>query len=343
MPVFLARLLARFRFLRVWSTPLVVIFFVFFTSWPLMVLAEPAGSGIVRPENFWWYFVVTASTVGYGDFFPATGGGHAVGVYIIVGGIAALTALFTKVASMLEAAKGRRMSGAITVSSANHTVLLGYHPGRTERIVEQLLADDCGEIVLCSWDDIASHPMPDRPVQFVRGALTDEALLRRAGAHRARAVLVDARDDNEALAVAVAVDHVTDDLHVVVTLRDMEQASLLHYVDPEFRCVQWHTSRMITEELTSPGIAEVYGELMTAGGPDTYSLTLPASLGPVRVEDCHLALGRIHGATLLAARADGRVLVNPAWQDTLPAEATIYYVGPCRLTPEQVAGALSDA
>jgi voltage-gated potassium channel Kch len=339
VPFLLSRLLARLSFLTKWATPMVVIVVVYVTSWPLMALAEPAGSPLVQADNYWWYFVVTAATVGYGDFFPETGLGHAVGVYVIVGGIATLTTVFTKLASMIEQAKGLRMQGAITVTVTDHVVVLGYMPGRTERIVGQLLSDDC-TVVLSTWDDVGTHPMPEHGIDFVRGDLTEEATLRRAGVPAAATVLVDARDDNEALAIAVTVHHVNPDVHLVVPLRDMNRATLLRRINENIRCVQWHTPRMITEELTTPGIAEVYAELMTAGGANTYSLRLPESLGTVLVERCQIALGRRHGVTVLAARTDGGLLVNPSWETELPTGAVLYYVSPRPLTAAQVAEAL---
>lgn len=134
MPFLLSRLFARLALLSSRATPIVVTVFVFVTSWPLMTLAEPTGSQLVEPGNYWWYFVVTAATVGYGDLYPQTAGGHLVGAYVIIGGIVALTTLFTKMASVLERAKGRRTQGAITVQASDHIVLLGYTPGRTEGI-----------------------------------------------------------------------------------------------------------------------------------------------------------------------------------------------------------------
>lgn len=342
MAFFLSRLLARLVVLTSWVTPFVVIVFVFATSWPLMVLAEPDDSALVQPANYWWYFVVTAATVGYGDFFPETSWGHAVGAYVIVGGIATLTTVFTKLASVLERAKGRRMQGAISVDASGHIVLLGYVPGRTERIVGQLLADNGGRVVLCAWDEVANHPMPEHGIDFVRGDLAEEETLRRAGVSTAAAVLVDGRDDNEALAITVTVHHVNPRVHLVVSLRDLDRATLLRRINDNIRCVQWHTPRMITEELTSPGIAEVYTELMTSGGSNTYSVRLPESLGPVLLDHCQTALGRRHGAIVLAARAGGRLLVSPDWQTELPAGAVLYYVGPQRLTPEQISQALHD-
>ncbi|WP_330178754.1 NAD-binding protein [Nocardia sp. NBC_01503] len=335
-------MLVRFGLLRTWATPIVVIGLVFVTSWPLLFWAEPAGSALVQPGNFWWYFVVTASTVGYGDFFPTTGFGHLVGVYVIVGGIVTLTTVFTKLASMLEEAKGNRMQGMISTDAAGHVVVLGYRAGRTERIVGELSADESRRLVLCAWDEVGSHPMPQQHgLEFVRGDLTDEGVLRRAGVHRASTVLVDARDDNEALAIAVVVAHLTDTAHTVVALRDLDRADLVRYVGPWIRCVQWHTPRMITEEMTSPGIAEVYAELMTHGGANTYSLALPASFGGVSVERCQIALGQRYGAILLAVRSGDDLMVNPIWTETLAPGSVLYYIAPRRLTNEQVLRELS--
>jgi voltage-gated potassium channel Kch len=341
VPFLLSRLLARLSMLTRWATPVMVVVFVFATSWPLMVLAEPAGSALVQPANYWWFFVVTAATVGYGDFFPETGLGHVVGVYVIVGGIATLTTVFTKLASVLEQAKGRRMQGAISVTASGHVVVLGYLPGRTERIVDQLLSDDC-EVVLCAWGDAGNHPMPERGIDFVRGDLTEDETLRRAAVQTAATVLVDARDDNEALAITVTVHHVNPDVHLVVPLRDMDRATLLRRINENIRCVQWHSPRMITEELTTPGIAEVYADLMTFGGANTYSVRLPESLGPVLIDHCQTALGRQHGAIVLAARIDDHLIVNPPWQTDLPAGAVLYYISAHPLTAEQIARTLRE-
>nr|WP_042186792.1 ion channel [Kibdelosporangium sp. MJ126-NF4]CEL17563.1 Putative potassium channel protein [Kibdelosporangium sp. MJ126-NF4]CTQ91210.1 Putative potassium channel protein [Kibdelosporangium sp. MJ126-NF4] len=340
----LTRALARLALLTSWATPIAVIVFVFATSWPLMALAEPAGSDLVQPANYWWYFVVTAATVGYGDFFPQTPVGHVVGSYVIVGGIATLTTVFTKLASVLERMKGRRMQGSITVAATGHIALLGYTAGRTERIVAQLRAEARDErLVLCAWDDVGEHPMPEQDIDFVRGELTDQNVLHRSGVHRARTVLVDARDDNEALAIAVTVDHVNTRAHIVVSLRDMERAQLMRYVDGNIRCVQWHTPRMITEELTSPGIAEVYTELMSSDGANTYSVRLPRSLGSLVVGQCQIALGSRHGVTVLAASAHGRLMVNPGWHTELPPGVVLYYIGPRRLTTDELTTTLRSS
>lgn len=79
---------------------------------------------------------------------------------------------------------------------------------------------------------------------------------------------------------------------------------------------------------------------MTPGGANTYSIALPESTGPVLVARCQTALGHQYGATLLAVRADGQLLVNPGWHTELPPGAVLYYVAPRRLTVREITRAL---
>ncbi len=336
MTLLLTRALRRLGKVRTWALPALIISVVFLTSWPLMVLAEPASNTITAPENYWWYFVVTAATVGYGDHFPVSAAGHVVGAYVIIGGIVTLTTLFTRVSMVLDNAKGRRMKGQLRTEMSGHLVIIGYTPGRTERLVEEYTAEGRTQVVLCAWDDVPENPMPERDqVEFVRGDLTDEDVLRRAGVERAGRLLVDARDDNEALALTVAAMHVNPDVHAVVTLRDMSAARNLSYVDPDVSCVQWHSPRLVTEELEDPGISHVYADLMTYGGRNTYSAPLPEALGEVTFGQVQERLGRAHAATVIAVRRGG-VLIDPRWDTALAGGAILYYVGERRLTPDEI-------
>jgi voltage-gated potassium channel len=205
-----------------WRLPLAVALFVFLSSWLVMALVEPGDSGIALPGTYWWYFVVTSTTVGYGDVFPVSPAGRLVGVYVIVGGIVTLTLLFTQLATALQSVRSKRLRGMIALDLSDHLVLLGYTPGRTERIVAELTADSRFDVVLCAWDDVAEDPLPDHPqVHFVRGDLTQEDVMTRACVARARTAVLDGRDDNETLAMAVAVDHAHPGIHLVAALRDL--------------------------------------------------------------------------------------------------------------------------
>lgn len=346
MPILIPRLLSLARTkLTGWRLPLALSLWVFLTSWLLMALAEPASNEITRPENYWWWFLVTAATVGYGDFFPETLAGHVVGGYVIIGGIVTLTILFTQMSNAVQTAKGKRMKGSVGLTVSGHTVLLGYLPGRTEKIVAELAVEERPSLVLCAWDDVPEHPMPERTtVQFIRGDLTHADVMRRACVAQADTVIVDGRDDNETLAIAVAVNHANPDVHLVAAVRDMSRCDNMRYVTPRVQCVQWHQPYMITEEALDPGITQVYTDLMTGGGHgNTYSMALPDHAGVSTVGDCQMRLGREFAATLLAVRRDGELQVSPPWDAELPSGATLYYVAAERIEPRSFAAAAARA
>jgi len=334
VPFLLARL-TRFVRLRLggWRLPLAVVVLVFLTSWLLMWLAEPAGSEIVAPGTYWWYFLVTSATVGYGDVFPATTGGRLVGTYVIVGGIVTLTLLFTRLAEALQSVRGKRLRGGVTLDLRDHVVLLGYLPGRTERILDELTAEGGQQVALCAWDDVAENPVPDRrSVQFVRGDLTRDEVMTRAAVQQARTAVVDGRDDNETLAIAVAVDHANPAVHLVAAVRDLSRRESLRYVNPRVQVVQWHMPSLLTEEANDPGITAVYNELMTAGGSgNTYSVRVPRGFPHTTFGSAQSHFGQAFGATVLAVRADDGLQVSPPWDRPVGEGDTLYYVARGRI------------
>jgi voltage-gated potassium channel len=334
VPFLVYRLSRFFRVrLRGWRLPLVVAAFVFVTSWLAMWLVEPADTGITAPGTYWWYFVVTSATVGYGDVFPVSTAGRIVGVYVIVGGIVTLTLLFTQLANALQSVRGRRLRGVVPLELSDHVVLLGYWPGRTERIVAELTAEGGRQVALCAWDDVPENPMPDNPsVHFVRGDLTHEDVMSRAGVPAARTAVIDGRDDNETLAIAVAVDHANADIHLVAAVRDLGRRENLRYVNEGVQAVQWHMPFLLSEEANDPGITQVYNDLMSSGGHgNTYSMRVPGGFPHRTFGDAQVWFGRTFGATLLALRGDDGLVVSPPWETPVGQGTTLYYVAASRI------------
>jgi voltage-gated potassium channel len=300
-----------------------------------MAVVEPASTGIASPGTYWWYFVVTAATVGYGDVYPASTAGRVVGAYVIVGGIVTLTLLFTQLSAALQTVRGKRLRGLVGLDLTDHVVLLGYTPGRTARIVAELTAEGGTPLVLCTWDDdVSEDPLPERlDVHFVRGDLTSPDVMTRASVARARTAVIDVRDDNEALAVALAVTHANPRIHLVAALRDLGRLDTLRYVHADVQGVQWHMPFLLTEEANDPGIAQVYSDLMTSGGHgNTYSARVPEGFPHRTFGDCQTWFGRTFGATVLALRTDGGPLVvSPGWNSSVPEGTTLYYVAGQRI------------
>jgi voltage-gated potassium channel len=250
-----------------------------------------------------------------------------------------LTILFTQLAAYIQSLKGRRMRGHMQHDVANHTVILGYTPGRTERIVDELIAEEQRDFVLCAWDDVVEHPMPDHlEVRFVRGDLANVDVMNRANVTRAATVVIDVREDNETLAVLVAAHHANEKVHTVASLREMSRAEHLRYVAPHVQVVQWHMPNLLVEEVQDPGISQVYSDLMSHGGHgNTYSARLPRALAGKTFGECQTTFGQSHGATVIAVRQPEGLLISPAWDTSLDPGATLYYVAAERIVDPELA------
>jgi voltage-gated potassium channel len=144
-------------------------------------------------------------------------------------------------------------------------------------------------------------------------------VMTRACVQRARTAVIDGRDDNETLAIAVAVDHAHPGIHLVAAVRDLGRRESLRYVNADVQVVQWHMPFLLSEEAGDPGITQVYNDLMSSGGHgNTYSMRVPAGFPHATFGDCQVHFGRTFGATVLAVRGAEGLVVSPPWQTPVP-------------------------
>lgn len=149
------------------------------------VLRQFESGEITEGIAFWYYYVTTATTIGYGDIAPKTPAGRLfTTLWIMPGGIMLFTVSIAKFLQFVADRWRKRMRGETDYSHlVNHIVILGWQGPRTGRMIEEIVADTGAarrEIVLCTTKDL-ENPMPDT-VKFVRDKAQSEASLhQRAG------------------------------------------------------------------------------------------------------------------------------------------------------------------
>ncbi len=312
------------------------------SSWLLVALA---GEGAIKAPEIWVYFyIVTATTVGYGDFSPETLLGRwVVALWVVPGGIALFAALIGKTTAILVDFWRRGMRGRGDYSHlANHTVVLGYHGEATEMMVDKLLEDDAtrqGAIVLCVIKDI-ENPMPDK-VKFVRGdSFAQASLLRRAGVSTASRVLIYAESDEQALATAFSVEALDPLGHVVVHCEAEDSAALLKAHFPRIECTQGLAIEMLVRSAQDPGVSRIVNELLSVSrGPTQYRMQLPDHVATQPFGELMAHFKYKHNATLLgiARDLDGQGFeLNPPVDASVAGGDVLYYMAARRIAPEMV-------
>ena len=143
--------------------------------------------------TFAYYYVTTATTVGYGDLSPSTGEGRLVALlFVLPGSIALFTAFLGKAVADIGGFWRRRLNGQGDYRErGNHTIIVGWQGGPSRRLINMLIEDkpDAERLVLIA-PELEENPMPEK-VDFVRAeSLSSVETYERAGSAGARAVVV---------------------------------------------------------------------------------------------------------------------------------------------------------
>lgn len=299
---------------------------------------------ITEGVAFWYYYVTTITTVGYGDIAPKTAGGRLfTTLWIMAGGIMLFTASIAKFIQFIAVVWRKHMRGEADYSHLeNHIVILGWQGLRTQRMVEEILADTGAvkrEIVLCTTKEI-ENPMPDQ-VKFVRDkALSDASLHSRAGTASAAVIIVLGHNDNDTLAAALAAASINKTAHIVAYFEQASFGNLLTAHCPRAEVTLSLSIEMMVRAALDPGSSRVHSDLFSVvGGQNQFSLRVPANAPALRYGTLLTLLKEKHNATLIAMAGDalGNGLhPNAAVDAPVTPGAVLYYIAARRIDPAMV-------
>ncbi|MEY8802076.1 potassium channel family protein [Leisingera sp. XS_AS12] len=225
-----------------------------------------AGEGHLTPAvEFIYYYMVSISTFGYGDLSPLTSWGKmVVALWLVPGSLTITPLMLAKVGIAFAQIWRKRMNGNGDYSDVQGaTVLIGYHPVRTRKMIDEIKAGNkrCGPLILVARQDVN---IDHSQISFVRAeSLSSKEDLLRAGVQNARNVLVYADNDDMTLAAGMAVAALNEDLHLVAHFDDEEKAELLR-AHTGAVCEVSQSVGILVREVQDPGSAEALTDLSSA-------------------------------------------------------------------------------
>ena len=139
-------------------------------------------------DVFWWW-VVTSTTVGYGDIVPVTTAGRVMAIFTIVAGFYMFTSLIAIVAESTRAFVERRDTGRATIRFGNHLLMCEYTAMADELVQSLPMIPELAPFPVVIATDLVEHnPYPQHG--FVRGVPINPAVLRQANCAGAAMVFI---------------------------------------------------------------------------------------------------------------------------------------------------------
>jgi voltage-gated potassium channel len=319
-----------------------------FVSYILLVLAGESGltGGLV---SFIYFYVVTATTVGYGDMSPATSVGRIASLLVVIpGSIAIFTAVLGKAITDVGTIWSRRMNGYGDFSEREgHTIILGWQGARTRRLIELLVADhEDGEKIILVDKSLEQNPMP-AVLDYVRSdALSTPGGLQRAGIGKAARVIIRGADDDETIAATLAASSSQSSAHIVAHFEDDRAVDLISRQCPDVEAIGSLSAELLVRASRDPGASRVADRLLSAESEDTaFSMIVPTDTPPIMYLDAMVGLKRHYGLTLvgLSGPNDRNVDLNCPTDRRISGGDQLFYIADIRLPPSDVRwGALTE-
>ncbi|BBM02911.1 potassium channel family protein [Microbulbifer sp. GL-2] len=301
-----------------------------------LLLSAAGESEIIAPENFIYWLVVTASTVGYGDFSPVSPAGKVVvATWVIPFGLSLFAMLITRVGFAISEFVHRGKRGLRMTNNVDHTVIIGWNGTRTLRLIELLLSKTNGttsEVVLCVEADI-ENPMPGK-IDFVRvESFSHIESMQRTGLAEAARIIIDNPLDDVTLTTALFCDKHSPNSHKTAYFQDENVGELLRAHCPNIECIPSVAVELLAKSSLDPGSARLHRQLLDS----TYGMTQYSV--EYRGEE-PLPFGALFdhfkqnlSATLIAVRPRDvvKIDVNPALTDRVGNGDMLYYISAKRL------------
>lgn len=199
---------------------------------------------IETPLDAFYYAIVTATTVGYGDISPVSQQARLFGISVVVLGAASFAVALGSVLGPAIEARFARALGTMTDTDydlfEDHVLVLG-HGDLTEPLLEEI-GDQCQTLIVVPDSDDAKL-LRDRGFNVLVGDPSDDDPLLEGGIKHARAVIA-------------ATDSDADDAFAILTAREL---------NPDIRIVAAATVRENIEKLGRAGADHVISPSVIGG------------------------------------------------------------------------------
>jgi len=316
-----------------WLTLCAVLFVFYWLGFALIHWSEPPGNPIRSLPTYTYFFLVTVTTVGYGDVVPLSTVGRFTAGMIAIGGIGAaavaLGSLFSSIGNLVK----RREKGFGAFAMREHIVIFGNRGAETAALIKRLIADQQSsgaEIVLCS-QSTERNPFPDF-IDFVRGEPTSSDVLERACVKDAAKIIIHSSTDYESICIALAVKEINHHAPIVVRANDPGKEVDIERVDrSRVVCIKAVDVAMMVREIHNPGITQVLESLLSTEGQDLRSVRVPHDVPALSFGQLAHDFRERHGAILIGMRPSGSSLnagsiLNPPFNATVHGGMFLDYI-----------------
>ncbi|WP_240374526.1 potassium channel family protein [Bacillus piscicola] len=279
-----------------------------------------------------WWAVITAATIGYGDYAPVSTVGRAVSIIFIIFGIGFVTFFFTNFAASSIIEQKSWKKGTLPSHFKQHYIVVGWNE-RSRQFIQQIKRLYPGRSILLIDNSLTESPFfNEKGVQFIKGNPTFELTFQKANLREARALIITSEKevaeqsaDAHTILTLLAAKHFHESIYTAVEILTSEQISnAKHAGADEVIASNFISSLLMTESLEQQGISETMALLLDAEtSPRLQSIRCPDNwIGKSIAEASTLA--KQNSDLILGVSNNGKTILNPPPETSLHESDSLF-------------------
>ena len=148
-------------------------------------------------DGIWWA-IITASTVGYGDYVPHSFFGRVTALLLILFGVAFVSSYFGTLAAAAVTKQDALSEGKIPFKGAGHIIIIGWNE-RSKELIHKLTRTNDQQMVVLIDETLEANPVKSRFVHFIQGKGHMDDTIMKSDIEKAEKVLITADRGNDEL------------------------------------------------------------------------------------------------------------------------------------------------
>jgi voltage-gated potassium channel len=228
-------------------------------------------SNIHHFEEAVWYSIITVATVGYGDFYPVTTGGRAIGLIFVAMSFTLYGLIIGQITTFMATIKENQRLGYTGTDFKNHTVVIGWNQFGKD-VVDQLVGvgKKVGIVTNIYNDiDLLRESYSPKLVYILYSDLNNFDLLSKVNLEDASNVFINLTDDTEKLVYILNLKKHFGELKFVVTLENNSLKHTFHTAGTSYIISKNEiTSKLLASYIFEPDVAEYSEDIMSYAEAD---------------------------------------------------------------------------
>jgi voltage-gated potassium channel len=147
-------------------------------------------------DGIWWA-IITASTVGYGDYVPHSFLGRLTALILILLGVGFVSSYFGTLAAAAVTKQDAFSEGRIPFKGEGHIIIIGWNE-RSKELISKLTNTKSAQMIVLIDETLEANPVNSRFVHFIQGkAHVDETIIKSDINHAEKVMITADRGNDE--------------------------------------------------------------------------------------------------------------------------------------------------